>query len=228
MSRGLADDHELLAWALDGVIREAEGSSALDLHQRVVGFALKARSGDSAAADTLAGLVAEMSLEDLQVLIRSLTCWFALGNLAEDNERVRRLRARDVAAISTWLPKGYNDGDKPSGQEGQRPISGDMVNGQGLRNRAGGDEFPGAGGLFDHGLHQAGDPGKSYAGVQKRLDRDFVCGVERGRGASAGLQRSHRQPERRKTRKIRALKREFADSRQIERLDARIHPPRMG
>jgi phosphoenolpyruvate carboxylase len=108
MSRGLADDHELLAWALDGVIREAEGSSALDLHQRVVGFALKARSGDSAAADTLAGLVAEMSLEDLQVLIRSLTCWFALGNLAEDNERIRRQRAheaRDAPAPRRGSPR---------------------------------------------------------------------------------------------------------------------------
>ncbi|HWH11683.1 MAG TPA: phosphoenolpyruvate carboxylase [Solirubrobacteraceae bacterium] len=96
MTRGFSDDQELLAWALDGVIREAEGEAALELHQRAVDFALKARSGDTEAADTLAALVAEMSLEELQVLIRSLTCWFALGNLAEDNERVRRQRAHEV------------------------------------------------------------------------------------------------------------------------------------
>jgi phosphoenolpyruvate carboxylase len=108
MSRGFADDQELLGWALDGVIREAEGDSALELHQRAVDFALKARSGDTEAADTLAALVAGMSLEDLQVLIRSLTCWFALGNLAEDNERVRRQRAheaRDAPAPRRGSPR---------------------------------------------------------------------------------------------------------------------------
>jgi phosphoenolpyruvate carboxylase len=94
--RGLADDQDLLAWALDGVIREAEGQSALERHQHVVDLALKARAGDGAAADELSALVAEMGLEELQVLIRSLTCWFALGNLAEDNERVRRQRAHEV------------------------------------------------------------------------------------------------------------------------------------
>lgn len=37
------------------------------------------------------------SVDDLQVLIRSLTRWFQLVNLAEDNERVRRLRIRESA-----------------------------------------------------------------------------------------------------------------------------------
>ena len=96
MTRQFADDQELLAWALDGVIREAEGEAALELHQRAVDFAMRARSGDTEAADMLAELVGGMSLEVLQVLIRSLTCWFALGNLAEDNERVRRQRAHEV------------------------------------------------------------------------------------------------------------------------------------
>jgi phosphoenolpyruvate carboxylase len=108
MSRSFSDDQELLAWALDGVIREAEGEAAVELHQRAVAFAVKARSGDAEAADTLAALVAGMSLEDLQVLIRSLTCWFALGNLAEDNERVRRQRAheaRDAPAPRRGSPR---------------------------------------------------------------------------------------------------------------------------
>ncbi len=108
MSRSFADDQELLAWALDSVISQAEGDSALELHQRAVDFALKARSGDTEAADTLAGLVAEMSLDELQVLIRSLTCWFALGNLAEDNERIRRQRAheaRDAPAPRRGSPR---------------------------------------------------------------------------------------------------------------------------
>ncbi|HEY5195835.1 MAG TPA: phosphoenolpyruvate carboxylase [Solirubrobacteraceae bacterium] len=108
MSRGFAADQELLAWALDGVIREAEGEAALELHQRAVDFARKARSGDTEAADTLAELVAGMSLDELEVLIRALTCWFALGNLAEDNERIRRQRAheaRDAPAPRRGSPR---------------------------------------------------------------------------------------------------------------------------
>ncbi|MEA2299999.1 MAG: phosphoenolpyruvate carboxylase [Solirubrobacteraceae bacterium] len=95
-ARSFADDQELLGWALGEVIRDAEGEEAFELHERSVSLASRAREGDAGAADELADLVGEMSLEDLQVLIRSLTCWFGLVNLAEDNERIRRLRAREV------------------------------------------------------------------------------------------------------------------------------------
>ncbi|MGI8802116.1 MAG: phosphoenolpyruvate carboxylase [Solirubrobacteraceae bacterium] len=99
--RAFVDDHELLAWALGEVLRDAEGEHALELHDRSVTLARRVRAGDPAAADELAGLVAEMSLADLQVLIRSLTCWFGLVNLAEDNDRVRRLRAREALHAPT-------------------------------------------------------------------------------------------------------------------------------
>jgi len=55
-----------------------------------------ARDGDEAAADRLAALVAKLDLGQTEVLVRSLTRWFQLINLAEDNERVRRLRRRDA------------------------------------------------------------------------------------------------------------------------------------
>jgi len=54
-----------------------------------------ARSGDAAAAAELAELVAELGLQDLELLIRTLTRGFALMNLAEDNDRVRRIRKLD-------------------------------------------------------------------------------------------------------------------------------------
>ena len=41
--------------------------------------------------------MAGLTLEETELLVRSLTRWFQLVNLAEDNERVRRLRARDAA-----------------------------------------------------------------------------------------------------------------------------------
>jgi phosphoenolpyruvate carboxylase len=97
--RTFADDQDLLAWALREVIRVAEGDSALELHDRSVGLAGRVRAGEVGAAYELSGLVGDMSLADLQVLIRSLTCWFGLVNLAEDNERVRRLRAREARHV---------------------------------------------------------------------------------------------------------------------------------
>ena len=51
-------------------------------------------AGEPEAPDELAELVAGLSVAEADVLIRSLTRWFQLVNLAEDNERVRRLRAR--------------------------------------------------------------------------------------------------------------------------------------
>ena len=41
-------------------------------------------------------MIAELDLERIELLIRSLTRWFQLINLAEDNERVRRIRAREA------------------------------------------------------------------------------------------------------------------------------------
>src|SRR6267154_1162632 len=40
------------------------------------------------------GSVAGLGLDQTEVLVRSLSRWFQLVNLAEDNERVRRLRRR--------------------------------------------------------------------------------------------------------------------------------------
>ncbi len=96
LPRSFADDTELLAWALGEVISGADGGPALELHERSVSLAGRARAGDATAADELAGLVAEISVAELQALIRSLTCWFGLVNLAEDNERIRRLRAAEA------------------------------------------------------------------------------------------------------------------------------------
>ena len=95
--RTFDDDETLLGDVLDDVIRAVDGPRALELHERVVELGGRSRSGDAAAADELAQLVASLELEDLVLLIRMLTRWFALMNLAEDNERVRRIRTLDEA-----------------------------------------------------------------------------------------------------------------------------------
>ncbi len=78
----------------------------MGLLDRAVALGRAARLGDDDAADALAVLVSELSLERAEVLVRALTRWFQLVNLAEDNERVRRLRAADGSAAATARADG--------------------------------------------------------------------------------------------------------------------------
>jgi phosphoenolpyruvate carboxylase len=94
-------DEELLIGVLREIIELGEGPGAMQLLDDAVSLGREARLGDEGAADQLASLVAELSLEQTEVLVRALTRWFQLLNLAEDNERVRRLRARDAADPET-------------------------------------------------------------------------------------------------------------------------------
>ena len=80
------------------MIEIGEGSGAVELLDRAIELGRAARDGEASAADTLARLVAELDLEATEVLVRALTLWFQLINLAEDNERVRRLVERDARA----------------------------------------------------------------------------------------------------------------------------------
>ncbi len=95
-SRTYADDEALLGGILDEVIRAVEGPAALELHRKAIELGERSRSGDGAAADQLAQLVASLELEQIVLLIRMLTRWFQLMNLAEDLERVRRIRKLDA------------------------------------------------------------------------------------------------------------------------------------
>jgi phosphoenolpyruvate carboxylase len=89
-------DEDLLAEVLDEVVWRSDGEEVLELHNRAVTLSRAIRDGGD-AADRLAELVAELDLDRSEVLVRSLTRWFQLLNLAEDNDRVRRLRRRDAA-----------------------------------------------------------------------------------------------------------------------------------
>ena len=95
--RSFAADEALLTDVLREVITIGEGPDAVRLLDDAVSLGQAARFGDAQAADKLADLVAGLSLAETEMLVRSLTRWFQLVNLAEDNERVRRLRARDAA-----------------------------------------------------------------------------------------------------------------------------------
>ncbi len=91
--RDFLADEDLLREVLSDVIRHSDGEGVLELVQRTVALASATRAGDAAAPGELATLIAGLELADIEVLVRALTRWFQLLNLAEDNERVRRLRS---------------------------------------------------------------------------------------------------------------------------------------
>jgi phosphoenolpyruvate carboxylase len=94
--RDLDSDAALLTEVLNDVIRRSDGEAALELRERTVALARATRGGDPDAPEALASLIAELDLDQAELLVRSLSRWFQLLNLAEDNERVRRLNQRDV------------------------------------------------------------------------------------------------------------------------------------
>ena len=93
--RDFSADEALLTDVLDEVVRRTDGEEALELHNRAVALS-RAANDDDDAADRLSALVADLDPDRIEVLVRSLTRWFQLVNLAEDNDRVRRLRRRDL------------------------------------------------------------------------------------------------------------------------------------
>ena len=96
-ARTFAEDQALLGALLEEVIREGHGDRALELHERAVALGVRSHAGEEGAAEELAQYVADLDFEEMELLVRSLTAWFQLVNLAEDNERVRRVRARHAA-----------------------------------------------------------------------------------------------------------------------------------
>src|ERR1700734_1400480 len=86
--RDFAADVELLTGVLDDVIRATGGEQTLALRARAVDLARAARQGDVDAGDELGALIHSLELDQIELLVRSLTRWFQLINLAEDNERV--------------------------------------------------------------------------------------------------------------------------------------------
>ena len=95
--RSFAEDRELLLEAFRQAVSAADGDEVLALHERTVDLARAAREGDSAAEAALEAEVASLGVADAERLVRSLTRWFQLINLAEDNERIRRLRRREAS-----------------------------------------------------------------------------------------------------------------------------------
>jgi phosphoenolpyruvate carboxylase len=90
-----AAEEALLTEVLHEVIALSDGPDAVALLDESIELGRAARAGDAAAADGLSALIAGLDGAHTELLVRALTRWFQLINLAEDSERVRRLIDRD-------------------------------------------------------------------------------------------------------------------------------------
>ncbi|MBC8074762.1 MAG: phosphoenolpyruvate carboxylase, partial [Chloroflexales bacterium] len=86
----------LLGDRLGQVISTQAGPAALDLEEQVRRLSIEQRSSPDPDKNTsLHALVAQLSVAQLQMLIKAFTLYFGLVNLAEASERMRVLHERD-------------------------------------------------------------------------------------------------------------------------------------
>ena len=95
--RTLSDDIYLLAGILGRVLHASEGDSAFDKTESARMLAKDWRAGDLASGEALTELIHALHVDDIESLVRAFTNYFQLINLAEDSERIRRIRAREQA-----------------------------------------------------------------------------------------------------------------------------------
>ena len=95
--RTLSDDVYLLAGLLGEVLRESGGERAFVQTETARTLAKNLRGGDAQAGTDLDDFVRELSDDEAETLVRAFTNYFQLINLAEDSERIRRIRNREVA-----------------------------------------------------------------------------------------------------------------------------------
>ncbi|HLL50027.1 MAG TPA: phosphoenolpyruvate carboxylase, partial [Thermomicrobiales bacterium] len=94
--RSLSDDVHLLAGLLGEVLRGSDGEGAFNQTETVRNLAKNLRTGDASAGIELDALVRGLEDDEAETLVRAFTNYFQLINLAEDSERIRRIRSREA------------------------------------------------------------------------------------------------------------------------------------
>jgi phosphoenolpyruvate carboxylase len=95
--RTLSDDVHLLAGLLGEVLRESGGERAFVQTETARALAKNLRGGDAQAGVELDALARGLADDEAETLVRAFTNYFQLINLAEDSERIRRIRNREMA-----------------------------------------------------------------------------------------------------------------------------------
>ncbi len=108
-SRSAASDTDTLdrlVDLLDLVVREQVGEVLADAMQRIRQLAVERRVGIPDAESRLVQELRRLDREELRAVIRWLSLYFDLANVAEDRQRIRVLQRRDVAARQHGKPRG--------------------------------------------------------------------------------------------------------------------------
>ncbi|MEY4581015.1 MAG: hypothetical protein RL701_5718, partial [Pseudomonadota bacterium] len=98
MDAALEQDVRLLAVLLEQILREQEGPWLAQLHEDVIACATRARSGSAEEAEALRKLLGALDPSQALPLARAFSHYLALANMAEQHDRIRRLRARRANA----------------------------------------------------------------------------------------------------------------------------------
>ncbi|MDZ4771086.1 MAG: phosphoenolpyruvate carboxylase, partial [Chloroflexota bacterium] len=96
LASALSVDIRFLGNLLGEVIRQQHGDDAFDLVEKVRAAAKARRTGDAAAAALLETTIGALSIESLRILTKAFSNYFQLTNIAEDQQRIRVLRRREV------------------------------------------------------------------------------------------------------------------------------------
>jgi phosphoenolpyruvate carboxylase len=92
----LRADIRYLSTMLGDVIREQHGERAFELVEQIRGLAKARRRQDETSAGALLETIESLELSELRVLIKAFSNYFQLINIAEDQQRIRVLREREV------------------------------------------------------------------------------------------------------------------------------------
>ncbi len=95
-STALSADIKTLGNILGRIIREQHGEAAYQLVEEVRAVAKARRSGDEQASIQLANIIHSADLSSLRILVKAFSNYFQLINIAEDQQRIRVLREREL------------------------------------------------------------------------------------------------------------------------------------
>jgi len=92
----LSNDIKLLGGLLGQIIQQQHGEAAYNLVEDVRHTAKARRAGNAEAAERLETLIRETTLEEKRMLNRAFGNYLQLINIAEENQRIRTLRRREI------------------------------------------------------------------------------------------------------------------------------------
>jgi phosphoenolpyruvate carboxylase len=92
----LRRDVRMLADMLGAIISQLAGPAALDLVEEIRLLARERRGGSREAERSLADKIASLDQDQARIVARAFSIFFDIANIAEDRQRVRVLRSREV------------------------------------------------------------------------------------------------------------------------------------